>query len=224
MNLFLVCFISGASFLLSFLLFFHPFQQNVTANRWLSLFVFVIGNAFIGSYLLVSDAAANNILLFKFVNSVQFLLAPSFYLSDRIFFPTRNHVNSNEWIHPRFVYYNQTKIKIICQEKQGYCPQVLLFVKKLRKRNIHQPVANWGFGQHYHPVPNDVLLRCKRRIGLGRASKNTQSIHQNPKHDVGCHTMFFMKLQEVFYQMIHATNKQILVLNRKTKCPIVRFV
>jgi AraC-like DNA-binding protein/TM2 domain-containing membrane protein YozV len=91
--------LSGASFLLSFLLFFHPFQQNVTANRWLSLFVFVIGNAFIGSYLLVSDAAANNILLFKFVNSVQFLLAPSFYLSVLYFTSPSNKIIKSSWIH-----------------------------------------------------------------------------------------------------------------------------
>lgn len=81
MDVFLVCFISGAGFLLSFLLFFHPLQQNVTANRWFSLFVFIIGCAFIGIYMLKSETATSNNFLFKGINSLQFLLAPSFYIS-----------------------------------------------------------------------------------------------------------------------------------------------
>ncbi len=81
MNSFLVCFISGASFLLSFLLFFHPFQQNIKANRWLGFFVFIVGCAFIGSYLILTDTASANNFLFKVLNSLQFLLAPSSYIS-----------------------------------------------------------------------------------------------------------------------------------------------
>lgn len=85
MNLFLICFISGASFLLSFLLFFHPLQQNTIANRWLSLAVFIIGSAFMGSYMLQIEAHTSNSLLFKLINSIQFLLAPSLLISIQYF-------------------------------------------------------------------------------------------------------------------------------------------
>jgi AraC-like DNA-binding protein len=81
MNLFLVCFISGACFLLSFLLFFHPLQQNVKANRWLGFFVFIMGSAFIGTYLVFTGKTISNNFLFKCLNSLQFLLAPSSYIS-----------------------------------------------------------------------------------------------------------------------------------------------
>lgn len=81
MSLYLVCFISGAGFLLSFLLFFHPLQQNVTANRWLSFFVFIIGCAFSSTYMIKTETTTLNSFLFKCLSSLQFLLAPSLYIS-----------------------------------------------------------------------------------------------------------------------------------------------
>jgi AraC-like DNA-binding protein len=99
MNQFLVCFISGTSILLGFLLFFHPLQQNVKANKWLGLFVFTIGFAFIGSYLIITETAASNNFLFKTVNSVQFLLAPSFFLSVLYFTNPTYKINKSTWIH-----------------------------------------------------------------------------------------------------------------------------
>jgi AraC-like DNA-binding protein len=99
MNLFLVCFIAGASFLLSFLLFFHPLKQNITANRWLSLSVFIIGSAFIGSYLLKTEATVSNNFLFKCLNSLQFLLAPSFYISILYFVKPTKVFQNIDWLH-----------------------------------------------------------------------------------------------------------------------------
>ncbi len=99
MNQFLVCFISGASILLGFLLFFHPLKQNIKANKWLSVFVISIGSAFIGSYLIITKTTVSNNFLFKSVNSLQFLLAPSFFLSVLYFTNPANKIKKIHWIH-----------------------------------------------------------------------------------------------------------------------------
>jgi AraC-like DNA-binding protein len=106
MNLFLVCFISGSSFLLSFLLSFHPLQQNVRANRWLAFFVFIIGCAFIGTYLTITQTTTSNNFLFKCLSSLQFLLAPSFYISILYFVNPTKAFRKNDWLHflPFIVY------------------------------------------------------------------------------------------------------------------------
>ncbi|MCE2994412.1 MAG: helix-turn-helix domain-containing protein [Cyclobacteriaceae bacterium] len=99
MNSFLACFISGASFLLSFLLFFHPFQQNIKANRWLGFFAFIIGCAFIGTYLTLTETTDSNHFLFKILNSLQFLLAPSFYFSILYFVKPTKVFTKMDWLH-----------------------------------------------------------------------------------------------------------------------------
>jgi AraC-like DNA-binding protein len=99
MNIFLVCFISGASFLLSFLLFFHPLQQNVTANRWLSFFVFILGCAFIGIYLVITEQTISNCFLFKCLSSLQFLLAPSLYIGILYFVNPTKEFKRADWLH-----------------------------------------------------------------------------------------------------------------------------
>jgi AraC-like DNA-binding protein len=99
MNLFLVCFISGSSFLLSFLLFFHPLQQNVTANRWLSFFVFLIGCAFISTYMIKTETTISNSFLFKCLSSLQFLLAPCLYISILYFVKPTKSFKKIDWLH-----------------------------------------------------------------------------------------------------------------------------
>lgn len=99
MNLFLDCFTSGASFLLSFLLFFHPLQQNVKANRWLGFFVFIIGCAFIGIYMIKTETYILNSFLFKCLNSVQFLLAPSLFISILYFVKPAKRFRKADWFH-----------------------------------------------------------------------------------------------------------------------------
>jgi AraC-like DNA-binding protein len=99
MNVFLVCFGSGASFLLSFLLFFHPLQQNVRANKWLSFFVFIMGCAFISIFLTITRTTISNNFLFKCLNSLQFLLAPSFYISILYFVNPNKVFRKIEWLH-----------------------------------------------------------------------------------------------------------------------------
>lgn len=74
MNAFLMCFSAGGCFLLSFLLFFHPLRQNLVANRWLALFVLIMGTAFLGIYF------GSNVL-----SSLEFILPPCLYLSTLYF-------------------------------------------------------------------------------------------------------------------------------------------
>ncbi len=99
MNLFLVCFAAGCSFLLSFLLFFHPLQHNARANKWLSFFVFIMGSAFIGIYLNITETTNSNNLLFKYLSSLQFLLAPSFYISILYFVNPTKTFRKIDWLH-----------------------------------------------------------------------------------------------------------------------------
>jgi AraC-like DNA-binding protein len=99
MNIFLVCFVSGASFLLSFLLFFHPLQQNVKANRWLSFFVFIITCAFIGTYMIKTETTISNSFLYKCLSSLQFLLAPTLYISILYFVNPKKVFRKIDWLH-----------------------------------------------------------------------------------------------------------------------------
>lgn len=99
MDLYLTSFISGAGFLLAFLLFFHPLQQNVKANRWLGLFVLIISLAFIGTYLLKTQASALNSIPFKLLMSVQFLLAPCLLMSMLYFVNPEKSFKARNLIH-----------------------------------------------------------------------------------------------------------------------------
>jgi AraC-like DNA-binding protein len=107
MNIFLVCFISGASFLLGFLLFFHPLQQNVKANKWLAFFVFIIGYAFMGIYMIKTETTVSNNLLFKSIMSSQFLLAPTIYISIQYFIKPTKVFKTIDWLHfvPFVIYF-----------------------------------------------------------------------------------------------------------------------
>jgi AraC-like DNA-binding protein len=99
MNLFLVCFISGACFLLSFILFFHPLHQNIKANKWLGFSVFTMGSAFIGTYLVFTGTAISNNFFYKCINCLQFLLAPSFYISILYFVNPTKIFRKIDWLH-----------------------------------------------------------------------------------------------------------------------------
>lgn len=74
MNAFLMCFSAGGCFLLSFLLSFHPLGQNLTANKWLALFVLIMGTAFLGVYFNTTVPG-----------SLQFILPPCLYVSTLYF-------------------------------------------------------------------------------------------------------------------------------------------
>lgn len=96
MNLFLSAFIVGESFLLCFLLYFYPLKQNEKANRWLSVFVFIIGTAFIGNYL---ETDASYFYIIKIINSLQFFLPPSLYISILYFVNPTSGFRIRYWLH-----------------------------------------------------------------------------------------------------------------------------
>lgn len=126
MNVLLVCFISGASFLLSSLLFFHPFQQNVRANRWLGFFVFILGCAFINSYLILTEMQHSNSFLFKCLCSLQFLLAPCLYISIHYFVKPAKTFQQADWYH--FILFAiYASIDCIWNEKSESISTVSLF-------------------------------------------------------------------------------------------------
>lgn len=89
MNLFLMCFSAGTSFLLSFMLFFHPLRQNLKANKWLALFVFFMGSSFLEISL---RSEAHGFIYFSTVlNALQFLMAPALWLATGYFVnPTKS--------------------------------------------------------------------------------------------------------------------------------------
>ena len=81
MNNFLTAFLVGESFLFCFLLYFHPLKQNAKANKWLSLFAFILGTIFVGNYLDENGLSGSYNFIVKWLNSLEFLLAPSIYIS-----------------------------------------------------------------------------------------------------------------------------------------------
>jgi AraC-like DNA-binding protein len=99
MNNFLTAFLVGESFLLCFLLYFHPLKQNAKANKWLSLFAFVMGTAFIGNYLDDLGLSESYTVFIKLINSLQFLLAPSIYISILFFVNPTSKFNIRYWLH-----------------------------------------------------------------------------------------------------------------------------
>jgi AraC-like DNA-binding protein len=126
MNVFLICFIAGSSSLLGFLLFFHPLQQNVKANRWLGFFVFIIGCAFLSTYLLITETTISNSFLFKWLNSLQFLLAPSLYISILYFVkPTKAFRKADGMHFVPFIIYIVTEY--IWNQGKGSISTVSLF-------------------------------------------------------------------------------------------------
>lgn len=99
MNNFLTAFLVGESFLLCFLLYFHPLKQNAKANKWLSLFAFVMGTAFIGNYLDEFGLSESYTVFIKLINSLQFLLAPSIYISILFFVNPTSKFKIRYWLH-----------------------------------------------------------------------------------------------------------------------------
>jgi AraC-like DNA-binding protein len=95
MNNFLTAFLVGESFLL----YFHPLKQNATANKWLSFFAFIIGTAFINTYLEQIGLSDLYPFIIKIINSLQFLLAPSIYISILYFVNPTSKFRIRYWLH-----------------------------------------------------------------------------------------------------------------------------
>ncbi len=99
MNNFLTAFLVGESFLLCFLLYFHPLKQNAKANKWLSVFAFIMGTAFTSSYLDKVGLIESYTIPIKFISSLQFLLAPSIYISILYFVNPTSKFKISYWLH-----------------------------------------------------------------------------------------------------------------------------
>lgn len=99
MNLFLNCFAAGAACLLGFLLFFHPLHKNIRANRWLGLFTLIVGSAFVASYMIATQQQVSTSWLFKCLNCLQYLLAPSLYISILYFTSPTKKFQGRDWLH-----------------------------------------------------------------------------------------------------------------------------
>jgi hypothetical protein len=99
MNKFLTAFLVGESFLLCFLLYLHPQKQNAKANKWLSVFAFIMGTAFISSYLDKVGLSESYTFVIKFISSLQFLLAPSIYISILYFVNPTSKFKIRYWLH-----------------------------------------------------------------------------------------------------------------------------
>ncbi len=99
MNNFLTAFLVGESFLLAFLLYFHPLKQNAKANKWLSLFAFVMGTAFIENYIVDFGLSESYPFFIKIIDSLQFLLAPSLYISVLYFVHPTTKFKIRYWLH-----------------------------------------------------------------------------------------------------------------------------
>jgi AraC-like DNA-binding protein len=106
MNLFFTSFCCGISLLLSFLLFFHPLQQNSNANKWLSAFVFIMCLSFISNYLRLSGLQLNAGYILKMLYSLQFLLSPCLYISVLFFTSPQKKYKFIDGVHflPFIVY------------------------------------------------------------------------------------------------------------------------
>jgi AraC-like DNA-binding protein len=106
MNNFLTAFLVGESFLLCFLLYFHPLKQNAKANKWLSLFAFVLGMIFVGNYLDDFGLSDSYPFIIKWFNSLHFLLAPSLYVSILYFVNPTGKFKIYYWLHflPSFIF------------------------------------------------------------------------------------------------------------------------
>lgn len=99
MNTFLSAFLVGESFLLCFLLYFHPLKQNTKANKWLSLFAFILGTIFVGNYLDENGLTNSYTFIIKWLNSLHFLLAPSIYISILYFVNPTGKFRIRYWLH-----------------------------------------------------------------------------------------------------------------------------
>lgn len=99
MNDFLMCFSGGACFLLSFLLFFHPLNQNQIANKWLAVFVFIMGTAVLGIYFRQLNSSSPFGYLIVMSQGIQFLWAPSLWFSTLFFVDPKMAFKPKDYFH-----------------------------------------------------------------------------------------------------------------------------
>ncbi|MGK6344397.1 helix-turn-helix domain-containing protein [Chryseobacterium sp. DT-3] len=97
MNAFLMSFSGGTCLLLSFILIFYPLGENLKANRWLALFVFMMGSSFLEISL--GEFAYRFIYLKIGHNALQFIMAPSILLSTLYFVDSTKSFGKKDLLH-----------------------------------------------------------------------------------------------------------------------------
>ncbi|MBC7937479.1 MAG: helix-turn-helix transcriptional regulator [Rhizobacter sp.] len=174
MNIFLTCFIAGATFLLAFLLFFHPLQQNIKANRWLAAFVLIMGAAFVSTYLIASGGAyILNGLLLKCLNSVQFLLGPALFISILYFVKPARGFLAKDWLHfiPFIIY---TVVEITgANEKESISTLSLFDINK----NVSFLIRDLLPFQTLFYLIKSYLVLIKHRKKMELISSNTNQVN-----------------------------------------------
>jgi len=86
---------SGAAFLLGFLLLFHRQKANLTANRFLGLFVVTVGLALLEIPLFYKNFHLTNPNLFEMIGLSRFLTAPFLYISILCFTSIHKKIDKN---------------------------------------------------------------------------------------------------------------------------------
>lgn len=89
---------SGGAFLLSFLLYNHPRNNNITANRWLSLFVATLAASVLHIFLNNLNLQEKYHKAILLIEVAEYLTAPALYLSILFFtIPGRKYKRSDLW-------------------------------------------------------------------------------------------------------------------------------
>lgn len=122
MEIFFSCFSAGCCFLLSFLLFNHPNGQNLKANKWLSLYMFVMGTSFIQFYLQETEEWTLLKYLEPCISSMQFLLAPFIYTCTLYFVYPSKMMTRRDTMHfvPFIIYSVALILQLLSIDVSGF--------------------------------------------------------------------------------------------------------
>ncbi|MCU0340389.1 MAG: helix-turn-helix domain-containing protein [Spirosomaceae bacterium] len=89
----------GAAFLLSFLLLLNPLRRNERANRWLGVFMGVVGASMLDIYLEQTQFEKNVPYFSEWLNTLRYVLAPSLYLAVSFFMHPTRRFERRDWWH-----------------------------------------------------------------------------------------------------------------------------
>lgn len=90
---------SGAAFLLGFLLLFNSRKVNITANKFLGLFIVTIGMAMLEIPLFYKNFSITNPFLFEMLGLCRFLTAPFLYISIQYFTSFSKKIQTKDFLH-----------------------------------------------------------------------------------------------------------------------------
>lgn len=90
---------SGAAFLLGFLLLFNSRKVNITANKFLGLFIITIGLAMLEIPLFYKNFSVTNPFLFEMIGLCRFLTVPFLYISIQYFTSLSKKIHNKDLLH-----------------------------------------------------------------------------------------------------------------------------